>query len=291
MASTRYGFDTSGSPDQHLGIFLSLKSQNRSQDIGWLIWRNRTRRLAPLRRYVLAVAVIAMSSFISVTVSGVELGSLGGSAGMDKIAVSSKTLVVLGASYAGGWDPKRPVAGYRMVNKGVSGQQSFEMLARFEGDVSGLKPDAVIVWGFINDVFRSDRAQIDQTLRRTRESILAMVELAKKSGISPILATEVTIRTKDGWLEAFQSMVGRILGKSSYQDYINGHVIETNRWIKETATREGILLLDFEKVLADQSGLRRKEFALPDGSHISVQGYESLTQYAQNQLQAVTGIR
>lgn len=222
-----------------------------------------------------------------VAVSGVELGSVG----MDTIAVGSKTLVVLGASYAGGWDPTLPVAGYRMVNKGVSGQQSFEMLARFEGDVSGLKPDAVIIWGFINDVFRSDRSQIDQTLRRTRESMLAMVELAKKSGISPILATEVTIRTKDGWLEALESMIGRILGKSSYQDYINGHVIETNRWIKETAIRENIPLLDFEKVLADQSGLRRKEFALPDGSHISIRGYEALTQYAQNQLQAVPGIR
>jgi lysophospholipase L1-like esterase len=236
---------------------------------------------------VLAVAVIAMSSFIPVPVSGVELGSVG----MDTIAVGSKTLVVLGASYAGGWDPKLPVAGYRMVNKGVSGQQSFEMLARFEGDVSGLKPDAVIIWGFINDVFRSDRAQIDQTLRRTRESMLAMVELAKKSGISPILATEVTIRTKDGWLEALESLIGRILGKSSYQDYINGHVRETNRWIKETAIREKILLLDFEKVLADQRGLRRKDFALPDGSHISIRGYEALTQYAQNQLQAVPGIR
>ncbi|MDP3596470.1 MAG: GDSL-type esterase/lipase family protein [Nitrospirota bacterium] len=270
---------------------MSLKSQNRSQNIDWLIWKNRIRRLVPLQRYVLAVAVSAMSSFVPMTVSGGELGGLGGSAGMDKIAVGSKTLVVLGASYAGGWDPKQPVAGYRIVNKGVSGQQSFEMLARFEGEVSGVKPDAVIIWGFINDVFRSDRAQIDETLRRTRESTLAMVELARKSGISPILATEVTIRTKAGWVEALESMIGRILGKSSYQDYINGHVIETNRWIKETAAREGILLLDFEKVLADQSGLRRKEFALPDGSHISVQGYEALTQYAKNQLQAVPGIR
>ncbi|MDO8355979.1 MAG: GDSL-type esterase/lipase family protein [Nitrospirota bacterium] len=251
--------------------------------------KSRIHLLVPLQRYARAVAVIAMSSLIPIAVSGVELGSLGGRAGMDKAEVGSKTLVVFGASYAGGWDPKRPVAGYSMVNKGVSGQQSFEMLARFEGDLSGLKPDAVIIWGFINDVFRSDRAQIDQTLRRTRESMLAMVELAKKSGISPILATEVTIRTKDGWLEALESMIGRILGKSSYQDYINGHVIETNRWIKETATRQGILLLDLEAVLADSQGTRRKEFAQSDGSHISERGYEAVTLYTEDRLRTWGG--
>lgn len=208
---------------------------------------------------------------------------------MDKIEVGSKTLVVLGASYAGGWDPKRPIAGYRIVNKGVSGQQSFEMLARFEVDVVSLNPDAVIIWGFINDVFRSDRAQIDLTLRRTRESILAMVELAKKSGVTPILATEVTIRSKDGWQEAFESMIGRILGKSSYQDYINSHVVETNRWVRDTATRDGVQLLDFETVLADQRGVRRKEFAQPDGSHISPKGYEVLIQYTEGRMKASLG--
>lgn len=232
---------------------------------------------------------MAMGLLVPMVVNGVDSGDSRSKAGMDKIEVGSKTLVVLGASYAGGWDPKRPIAGYRIVNKGVSGQQSFEMLARFEVDVVSLKPDAVIIWGFINDVFRSDRAQIDLTLRRTRESILAMVELAKKSGVTPILATEVTIRSKDGWQEAFESMIGRILGKSSYQDYINSHVVETNRWVRDTATRDGVQLLDFETVLADQHGVRRKEFAQPDGSHISQKGYEVLIQYTEGRMKASLG--
>lgn len=247
--------------------------------------------MVPLRLHGLAVAVSVMGVLVPMVVSGVELGGSGSRTEMDKIGGGSKTLVVLGASYAGGWDPERPIAGYRIVNKGVNGQQSFEMLARFEADVLGVKPNAVIIWGFINDVFRSDRAQIDQTLRRTRESLLAMVELARKSGIMPILATEVTIRSKDGWSETFESMIGRILGKSSYQDYINSHVVETNRWISDTATREGILLLELGAVLADPQGVRRKEFAQPDGSHISKRGYEALTQYTEDRLRALGGSR
>ena len=41
-----------------------------------------------------------------------------------------------------------------MINRGVNGEQSFEMLKRFDSDVVATKPRAVILWGFINDVFR-----------------------------------------------------------------------------------------------------------------------------------------
>lgn len=232
------------------------------------------------------MACMAIGAVVPMVVRGIEVGGSGSAMGMDRVAAAPKTLVLIGASYAGGWPSERPIAGCRMINKGVSGQQSFEMLARFESDVLALKPDAVIIWGFINDIFRSDRAQIDPTLKRTRESILAMVESARKSGITPILATEVTLRGKAGWSEALESLIGRMLGKSSYQDYVNGYVIETNRWIRQLATRQGIQLLDLELVLADSQGVRRKDLSQPDGSHISPSGYEALTQYLEAQLKS-----
>lgn len=240
-----------------------------------------------LRRYRMAMAVIGF--LVSALVIAVEASSLGSKTTMGTARAGSKTIVVIGASYAGGWYPGRPIAGYRMVTKGVSGEQSSQVLARFETDALALKPDAVIIWGFINDVFRSDPARIDQTLARTRESLLAMVESARKAGVVPILATEVTVRGEDRWSEIFATLMGRILGKSSYQDYINGHVTETNRWIREAATREGILLLDLEAVLADRHGVRRKEFSRPDGSHISQRGYEALTRYTEDRLMDAFG--
>lgn len=200
---------------------------------------------------------------------------------MDKAEVSSKTLVLIGASYARGWPSDQLVGGYRMMNKGVNGQQSHEMLARFETDVVALNPNAVLIWGFINDIFRSDQTKIRETLAHTRKSMQAMVDLAKKSGIVPILATEVTIRGKDEWKEVIGDLVGSFLGKTSYQDYVNRHVRETNQWIRELAVREQVQLLDFETVLADQQGMRRKELSKPDGSHVSPLGYEVLTRYAE----------
>lgn len=223
---------------------------------------------------------------VGVLVCGVDVG-ICSMAEEGKGQIVGKTLVLIGASYAGGWDSARPIAGYRMVNKGVNGQQSFEMLARFEADVVALKPDAVIIWGFINDLFRSDQSRIDQTVMRTRESLLAMVELSRKSGVTPILATEVTIRGKDTWSESVNAVIGKMLGKVSYQDYINRYVLDTNRWMREKAAQDGILLLDFESVLADSNKVRIKEYSQPDGSHISGQGYEALTRYAENKLRVL----
>lgn len=210
---------------------------------------------------------------------------MGSKDGRDKI------LVILGASYAGGWPSERPLAGYKIVNKGISGQQSFEMLERFGPDVVALKPDAVIIWGFINDVFRSNPSEIERTLKRTRESIQAMVEHAKKSGIIPILATEVTIRGKATWSEPFESMIGKLRGKASYQDYVNGHVLQVNRWLRDLAAQEGVVLLDLERVLADQQNMRKREYALPDGSHISPQGYEALVRYSDERISGSLGHR
>ncbi|MEQ1793997.1 MAG: GDSL-type esterase/lipase family protein [Nitrospira sp.] len=233
------------------------------------------------------IVLCAAGLFAPFLAGGAESAVLKGSTGMGSNKESAKTLVILGASYAGGWLSDQPVGGYRVVNKGVSGQQSHEMLARFEIDVVVLNPNAVLIWGFINDIFRSDQAKIRETLDRTRKSMQAMVDSAKKSGIVPILATEVTIRGRDGWKETIGDLVGSLLGKASYQEYVNGHVRETNRWIRDLAVREQIQLLDFETALADQQGVRRRDLSKLDGSHISQKGYEALTHYAEERLKVV----
>ena len=186
-------------------------------------------------------------------------------------------VVVLGASYAGSWT-LTDVDGVPVVNAGVAGQQSFEMLARFESDVTAARPRAVVLWGFINDFFRADDVARAQT--RMRESYTEMIKRARAQGIEPIIATEVTIRPPKSLTESVMALVGSMLGKQSYQDRINQHVLENNRWLRELAQREGLAVLDLQATLADTSGGRRREFATDDGSHISAEGYAALTQYA-----------
>lgn len=203
----------------------------------------------------------------------------GGSVQQTDIRYPDGPIVVLGASYARGWTPAA-IGRHRLINKGAGGQQSFEMLERFERDVVAENPRAVILWGFINDIFRGSPEEIEQTAARTRESFTKMVELARANGIEPILATEVTMGSSGSWSETFRSWVNWVRGKESYQAYVNRHVMDINRWLADFASREGLLLVDLHGALADEEGRRKPEFTLEDGSHLTEAAYGALTTHA-----------
>ena len=101
--------------------------------------------MIPPRRYRMLTLIMVLSLVVPPILTGTEAGGLADKRETDKMEAGMRTIVVIGASYAGGWKPDRAIAGSRMVNKGVDGQQSFEMLARFETDVLALKPDGVIL--------------------------------------------------------------------------------------------------------------------------------------------------
>lgn len=188
-------------------------------------------------------------------------------------------VVLLGASYAANWT-WQDLAGVPVVNAGIAGQQSFELLERFDRDVVAHRPRAVVIWGFINDIFRAGPGEADRVLARTRDSYTALVRRARESGIEPILATEVTVRPRKTVIDTVMSTVGWLLGRTSNQDLVNGQVRSMNGWLRQLAQRERLLLLDLEPVLADSGGQRRWSFAVEDGSHISPDGYRALTDYA-----------
>jgi lysophospholipase L1-like esterase len=167
-----------------------------------------------------------------------------------------------------------------VVNRGSGGEQSWELLRRFDRDVTAAGPRAVIIWGHINDVFRTPRDSIDAGLARARESYAEMVRKARAAGIEPILATEITARRPAGAGAAIRSWIGRLRGRESYDAWVNRHVIAVNDWLRSFAGRENVLLLDLQPVLADAKGRRRAATARPDGVHVSEAGYQALTAYA-----------
>jgi uncharacterized SAM-binding protein YcdF (DUF218 family)/lysophospholipase L1-like esterase len=188
-------------------------------------------------------------------------------------------IVVLGASYAQGWDLKR-VGNHTVINAGLTGQQSFEMLERFERDVIAARPRAVLLWGFINDIFRAQPGQMAQAIDRVKTSYERMVALAREHGIEPIIATEITVRPPDSWRDTIVDWMNAVRGKPSYQGVINSNVVSVNRWLVDLAASQGLLLLDFQGTLGETGGWRRAEFMHTDGSHVSAAGYAALTTYA-----------
>lgn len=192
-------------------------------------------------------------------------------------AIQNKIIVLIGASYAKSW-PVTTLDGLAVSNKGAGGEQTHEMLARFDRDVIAARPRAVLIWGHINDIFRSEPEELKAKLVRSRENIRSMVDLARSKGIAVILATEVTLPASTGWA----AWLGKLRGKQNYREYINGHVIEMNQWIRTLAAEKNLVILDFEKALADQDGSRKREFTTEDGTHLSSKAYNALTRYVQD---------
>lgn len=198
---------------------------------------------------------------------------------------SSGPLVVLGASYAAGW-ALPAIGGVAVVNRGVGGEKTADLAARFERDVVAARPRAVLLWGFINDITGASGTDMDATLHGVRERYTALVAAARQQGIEPILATEITLGPMQGVLmEAVAGLVGALRGRQSYQDRINGHVMATNRWLLEFAARERVTVLDLQSVLAAGGTGRARAFTQADGSHITAAGYDALTSYASPILQ------
>lgn len=201
---------------------------------------------------------------------------------------SQQELIILGASYAASWGtPALP--GYGVVNRGVGGQQTRDMRARFQSDVVAARPDAVLIWGHINNITQSDIAtatsvQAEAVKKATRADYLAMLQQARAADIDVILATEIPLAEPQGVLNQIRALIGKLLGKQSYADKVNAQVRDLNAFVRQLAAKEKLRLLDFERVFAPGGGARKADYAAADRSHITAAGYAALTDHAAAEL-------
>ena len=198
--------------------------------------------------------------------------------------VAPRKLVILGASYAGSWGTP-PLPGHVVVNRGVGGDTTSDMRARFQRDVVAAAPDVVLIWGLINNITKSGIAgatgeQAAAVTNAARADYVAMLKEARAAGIDVILATEVPRSEPTGLVNEMRALVSRLLGKESYSARVNVYVRELNSFVRQLAAKEKLPLLDFEKVFAPEGGARKPEFAQEDQSHITAAGYAALTAYS-----------
>lgn len=191
---------------------------------------------------------------------------------------ASDVIVIFGASYAKDWHIES-IAGAKVTNSGIGGNETKDMLARYERDVLSLSPDKVIFWGFINDFMRSNAQQAGQVSSLVKERYQTMVDTALQRGIEPVLATEVTLPAATTWWGEIIAWVFRLIGRKGYADRINTNVMEVNAWLKDFARQRSLPLLDLQAALAPGGFYRKRAFSQPDGSHLSEAAYRELTSY------------
>ena len=149
------------------------------------------------------------------------------------------------------------------TNKGISGNKTTQMLARFQADVIDLDPHCVVIEGGTNDIANSTLASILERLKK-------MAEMARKADI-PVIVGAVPPSNNFPKVPGFRP-----------QDYIP----DLNRMIKEWADAESIPYADYYSVLVDEeAGL--KQAYQKDSVHPNAAGYTEMENIIQPILKKV----
>ncbi len=152
-----------------------------------------------------------------------------------------------------------------VLNRGINGQRSDEILARFQRDVIEEAPDYVIILAGVNDIYQG------MLLDAIKRNLLDMYQQAIKANILPVAATVLPYNTAS-------------LPESEA-------IRELNHWVQETAAGHlGFLFCDTNKAVANPTNPDRLRSS-PDGLHPDVSGYrrmgEALAQTIEKHRQSV----
>lgn len=136
-----------------------------------------------------------------------------------------------------------------MLNKGVNGQRSDQILSRFENDVTRESPDAVIILAGVNDIFQGrDPEWVERNLDR----------MYSRARASNIVAVAATILPYD------------IAGPREVES-----MHEVNRWIEESSRRKDLLFCDTRSAVSRSDDLDRLA-STQDALHPGVEGYRKM---------------
>ncbi len=165
-------------------------------------------------------------------------------------------VVFMGDSITDGWKLAQYFPGKPYVNRGIGGQTTPQMLARFFEDVINLKPAAVAIFAGTNDIARNTGPA---TPEMVQENFQAMAELAKAHGIKVILCALTPI-----------SDYGP---RPMTPGRPPADILKLNAWLKSYSAKTGAVYADYYSATVDEKGML-KEGISRDGLHPNDKGYE-----------------
>lgn len=144
-----------------------------------------------------------------------------------------------------------------MVNRGIGGDITPHMAARFEADVIQLRPRNVVIMGGTNDVFAmlGQKKPDAEIVESVYASIASMVDAARAAGINVLLCS-ITPTNVDRVDHAGKSRV----------------IPPLNERLKKLCAEKGGIYVDYATALSDAEGNLRKDLA-DDGLHPHWKGY------------------
>ena len=148
---------------------------------------------------------------------------------------------------------------WKVINLGINGQRSDEMLRRFDADVTALGPDTVIVLAGVNDLFQG--REVEEIL----DNLKAIYEKAKNNKIKVVACT----------ILPYNGM--------SQKAYLGMRSV--NQWIKDYAEKNGLTFCDTSHLLEDAAHPGTLS-STSDSYHPDVPGYRKMGELIARNLEA-----
>jgi len=139
--------------------------------------------------------------------------------------------------------------GWIVLNKGINGERSDQVLRRFKRDVLDVSPRVVVILAGVNDIYQRFPAEVPEG------NLVKMYDQATDAGIIPVACTVLPY-----------NVMGK--GEASVRR-------ELNSWVeKESRTRE-IPFCDTAAAACNPRD-RDKLASSPDGLHPDIEGYHNM---------------
>jgi acyl-CoA thioesterase-1 len=146
---------------------------------------------------------------------------------------------------------------WQVLNRGVNGERSDQILARFERDVVAAAPKAVVIIAGVNDVYQG------RAVAHVTAQLHAMYARAAQAGIRVV--------------------AGSIIPYNTATADQNARMRQINAWIRE---QPGVVFVDTRAAAAAADNADRL-FESPDGLHPSAAGYRRMADAIQPVLERV----
>ena len=138
-------------------------------------------------------------------------------------------------------------ADWQVVNRGVNGERSDQIRARFARHVIDAKPSVVVIIAGVNDVYQGRAAEV------VERELEAMYDAARAARI-PVVA-------------------GTILPYNPAGAGENARMRAVNEWIRDYAERHGEIVFCDTRAAVSAAGQPDRLVSSPDGLHPSPDGY------------------
>ncbi len=143
--------------------------------------------------------------------------------------------------------PLAQETGNTVINKGINGNTTTDMLNRFDRDVLTHAPDYVIIMGGANDIAWRD------SFDRITKNFQDMVTKADTAGIKVVLGLPTPLDEPE-----YEARLARV-----------------REWMKDLASQCEIPIIDFHSAFLNSDGELQEDLLL-DGAHPTREGYQAM---------------